>query len=107
MDVTRWLRFIIGKENAREFYTAKEIMDPTTFNRVNWHDLRDTLALKPKIFQLWFGKQGLGFYNGGDAQKMGQDSQRTLSKLWGTERKCRTYEQMPQQGLTNDANQMH
>ena len=61
MDVTRWLRFIIGKENAREFYTAKEIMDPTTFNRVNWHDLRDTLALKPKIFQLWFGKQGLGF----------------------------------------------
>ena len=33
-------------------------MDKETFDTVTWEDLRDTLALKPKMYQLWFGKQG-------------------------------------------------
>ena len=33
----------------------EEIMDPTTFESVKWEDLQDTLAFKPKKYQLWFG----------------------------------------------------
>ena len=32
-------------------------MDRMTFDSVNWEDLRDILALRPKIYQLWFGEQ--------------------------------------------------
>ena len=33
-------------------------MNKGTFDTVTWEDLQNTLALKPKMHQLWFGKQG-------------------------------------------------
>ena len=33
-------------------------MDKETFDTVTWEDLHDTLALKPKVYQLYIGKQG-------------------------------------------------
>ena len=62
-DLAKGLRYFIGKATAREFYATRNskghnIMDKETFDTVTWEDLRDTLALKPKMYQLWFGKQG-------------------------------------------------
>ena len=59
-DLEKGPCYFTGKENANELYAETEIMDPTTFDSVNWEDLCDTLALKPKMYQLWFGKQGSG-----------------------------------------------
>ena len=53
-DSAKGLWHFMGKEQAREFYREDKIMDSTTFDSVNWEDLWDTLALKPKIYQLWF-----------------------------------------------------
>ena len=50
-----------GKDQTKEFYVHQEIMNPTTFDSVNWEDLQDILAIKPKIYQLWFGKQCSGY----------------------------------------------
>ena len=58
-DLAKGLRYHIGKARARKFYIERDIMDAPTFNSVTWEDLRDTLALKPKMYQLWFSKQGL------------------------------------------------
>ena len=57
------MRYYIGKATSQEFYATpnsrgKKIMDKKTFDTVTWGDIRDTLALKPKMYQLWFGKQG-------------------------------------------------
>ena len=62
-DLAKGLRYFIGKATAREFYATPNskghnIMDTEVFDTVAWEDLRDTLALKPKMYQLWFGKQG-------------------------------------------------
>ena len=59
MDLAAGLQYYIGKVTAREFYAAKNIMDMSTFDRVTWEDLCDTLARKPKKYQLWFDNQGL------------------------------------------------
>ena len=58
-DLATWLQYYIRKVTAREFYAAKNIMDTSTFDTVTWEDLQDTLACKPKIYQLWLGKQVL------------------------------------------------
>ena len=57
-DLEMGLRYHIGKARARTFYIERDIMDAPTFDSVTWEDLRDTLALKPKMYQLWFSKQG-------------------------------------------------
>ena len=59
MDLATVLRYYIRKAMAREFYTEKNIVDTSTYNTVTWEDICDTLARKPKMYQLWFGKQGL------------------------------------------------
>ena len=33
------LRYFVGKEKAKEFYAEKGIMDPDTFDTVNWDDI--------------------------------------------------------------------
>ena len=56
MDLAKGLHYFIGIEKAKEFYAEKDIMDPTTFNSVNWEDLHNTLAFRPKMYQLSFIK---------------------------------------------------
>ena len=46
-------------------------------------------------------------WNMRDAQEMGQDCKILMPKLWTMERKCRSSEQMPKQGPTTNAGQMH
>ena len=56
MDLVKGICYFTVKENTKEFYAIKRIMDPATFNTVNWDNLCNTLAPKPKIYQLWFRK---------------------------------------------------
>ena len=51
-DMAKGLHHFIGKEQAKEVYMEEEIMDPTTFNSVNWENFQDSLTLKPKMYQL-------------------------------------------------------
>ena len=84
-------------------------MDIATFDKVTWEDFRDTLALKPKTYQLWFGKQGSDrpLRTGGNVKKMGKISKLKMPKLRNTERGCHPPQQMHQQGSNTHAHQMH
>ena len=56
-DLVKGLRYFIDKAMAREFHVERNskghnIMDKETFDTVTWEDLRDTQALKSKMYQL-------------------------------------------------------
>ena len=48
-DLVKGLQYFTGKENAKEFYITKGIMNTGTVNTMNWDDIHDTLALEPKM----------------------------------------------------------
>jgi NADH pyrophosphatase NudC (nudix superfamily) len=60
-DVTKELRYQIGRAQARQFYADEKIMDNATFDSISWLDLRSLLSKRPKMYQLWFSKQCSGF----------------------------------------------
>ena len=65
-DVTKELRFHVGRQKARKLYSELSIMDNTTFDSVAWLDLQWTLERKPWMYQLWFSKQGSGYCGTGE-----------------------------------------
>ena len=76
-------------------------MDPETFDSVNWEDLHKMLQKKPKMYQMWFRKQGSGHYGRGKMIACWEKAARTtfptcnqrnedadhLNKCWNKERK--------------------
>ena len=56
-DIAKELRYQIGRRNARQFYQDEKIMDNSTFDSIAWADLRSLLEKRPKMYQLWYGKQ--------------------------------------------------
>ena len=52
------LRYHIGKTQARELYQKLRIMDGDTFDSVAWRDTECALKGKPRMYQVWYGKQG-------------------------------------------------
>jgi hypothetical protein len=56
-DLAKELRYLMGKAKARQFYADEKIMDVSIFDSVAWEDLRSLLQGRPKMYQLWFGKQ--------------------------------------------------
>jgi sentrin-specific protease 1 len=60
-DIAKELRYQIGRRNARQFYQDEKIMDNSTFDSIAWADLRSLLEKRPKMYQLWYGKQCSGF----------------------------------------------
>ena len=60
-DVRHSLRYHIGRKAARQFYASEGILDPATFDTVVWRNLRQLIETKPRMYQLWFGKQNSGF----------------------------------------------
>ena len=36
-------------------------MSPQVFDSVSWKDVQNTLKSKPRMYQLWYGKQCLGY----------------------------------------------
>ena len=51
-DVTRGLRYSIGKHRAREF----GLLDKKVFDQIAWDDLDNFLSKKPPMYKLWYGK---------------------------------------------------
>jgi hypothetical protein len=60
-DIAKALRYNIGKANARRFYADEKIMANEIFDSVVWEDLRKTLQGRPRMYQLWYGKQCSGY----------------------------------------------
>lgn len=55
------LRFCIGQQVAREFYTKELNWPLARFEQVYWEGLRDCLAKKSDSFRLWLTKQHSNF----------------------------------------------
>ena len=60
-DVAKGLRYQIGRRAARHFFQEEGIMDNKTFDMVAWEDVRSALESKPRMYQLWYGKQCSGY----------------------------------------------
>lgn len=66
-DVGEEIRFYLGKEEARAFYTAPNTKEgkglgwsAMRFNAVDWRAINDCLATKSDMFGLWLSKQVAG-----------------------------------------------
>ena len=60
-DVRQSLRYHIGRKAARQFYASEGVLDPETFDTIAWGNLRQLIETKPRMYQLWFGKQNSGY----------------------------------------------
>ena len=60
-DLARAMRFHVGRARAKQFYADEDIMSEDDFEEVSWPDLGNTIQRKPKMYQLWLGKQGSGY----------------------------------------------
>ena len=65
-DLARALRFHVGRARAKQFYADEDIMSEDEFEEVSWEDLGNTIQRKPKMYQLWLGKQGSGYCGTGE-----------------------------------------
>ncbi len=68
-DFAAELRYYVGKQRARQFYVEQKIMDTRTFDTVAWEDIRCVLDKRPRMYQLWYGKQCSGFCGTGTRVK--------------------------------------
>ena len=60
-DVAKDLRYLIGKSRAKPLMTETGVMSADAFDLVQWDDLRRALDGKPRMYQLWYAKQGSGY----------------------------------------------
>ena len=60
-DLSKALRFHVGKAQARQFCIDERLMEGREFDEVDWENLNDIIQCKPRMYQLWFGKQGSGY----------------------------------------------
>lgn len=51
-----FLRFVVHRVLARDFFESHKIMMPTQFDEVAWKWVHNTLVEFPKLFQLWAAK---------------------------------------------------
>jgi len=84
-DLAKTLRFHVGRAQARDFYASEDVMTNATFDTVCWEDLHHTLEKKPKMYQLWYGKQGSGFCGTGEMLKRWKEDESGLCPNCGRE----------------------
>ena len=60
-DVAKDLHFHISRQAAKKLYAELNLMDNDTFDSIAWDDIRSTLDNTPKMYQIWYGKQGYGY----------------------------------------------
>ena len=65
-DLGKALRYHVGRARAKQFYADKDIMTEDEFEEVSWEDLGNMIQQKPKMYQLWLGKQGSGYCGTGE-----------------------------------------
>ena len=68
-DVCKGLKQVIGHRQAKDFNTkqnkeGKGQVPNEMFDRVDWKAVNSTLAAKPKMYNLWYGKQCSGWRAG-------------------------------------------
>ena len=71
-DVAKDLRYLIGKSRAKPLMTETGVMSAEAFDLVQWDDLRRALDSKPRMYQLWYAKQGSGYCGTGKNMKQWQ-----------------------------------
>jgi endonuclease/exonuclease/phosphatase family metal-dependent hydrolase len=67
-DLAKELRYYVGQQRARQFYADEGIIAPEIFDTVEWNALRDLLERRPRMYQIWYGKQCSGFCGTGARQ---------------------------------------
>ena len=60
-DVGRGLKRNINCQQAKKFYAKMELLTPRVFDEVNWEALDRALKVKPKMYNVWYGKQCPGW----------------------------------------------
>ena len=60
-DMAKGLREHIGRFNSKKFYREKGIFDEATFESIDFEAVQMALSAKPKMYNLWYGKQCSGF----------------------------------------------
>lgn len=60
-DVCKGLRHHIGRRAARALFQTEGIMLPSVFDIISWNDIKSNLQSKPRMYQLWYGKQCSGY----------------------------------------------
>ena len=60
-DLAKGLRNTIRTDNALAHYKEREIFDEATFESIHFEPVKMVLAAKPKMYNLWHGKQCSGF----------------------------------------------
>ena len=60
-DIKKGLKRDIGRTQAREFYKRKNLLSEEVFDVVDWDAIELSLKGKPKMYNLWYGKQGSGW----------------------------------------------
>ncbi|KAL7530902.1 hypothetical protein ACHAXR_003737 [Thalassiosira sp. AJA248-18] len=65
-DLLHGLRYHLGRARSRDFYAHEGILDTAAFDQVAWDDLCTLLDRKPKMYQLWYGKQCSGYCGTGE-----------------------------------------
>ena len=59
-DVSKGLRKTLGRDRAKEFYAKKGIFDEQTFESIDWEATTAVMDAKPKMYNIWYGKQCSG-----------------------------------------------
>ena len=67
-DITKGLRYHIGRAQAKQLYLERErnAMSAEEFEDVAWEDLRNFHKGKPMMYSLWYGKQCSGYCGTGE-----------------------------------------
>ena len=60
-DIRKGLKRDIGRTQAREFYKRANLLPEKVFEVVDWEAIELTLKNKPKMYNLWYGKQCSGW----------------------------------------------
>ena len=61
-DMAKGLREHIGRFDSKNYYKEEEIFDEETFESIDFKAVQMALSSKPKMYNLWYGKQCSGFY---------------------------------------------
>ena len=71
-DVAKDLRYLIGKSRAKPLMTKTGVLSAEAFDLLRLDDLRRALDSKPRMYQLWYAKQGSGYCGTGKNMKQWQ-----------------------------------
>ena len=102
-DVGKGLKKVIGHRQAEDFNAkqnkeGKGQVPDEVFDRVDWEAIDLTLAAKPKMYNLWYGKQCSGWCEVGSKLKYWEEGRLDVSQLRHGERKSGKPDRVQERG---------